>query len=90
MATAASLSVGSLLSLSGLCSTSHKRGASVCFLTGVWYLYIQATSASLSVTSLLSLSGSKHTKGSKERCLLGQNSMRIFGVIPFIKLQNDA
>ena len=33
---------------------------------------------------------SKHIKGSKERCLLGENTnMRIFGVIPFIKLQND-
>ena len=34
--------------------------------------------------------GPEHIKGSKERCLLGQNiTMRIFEVIPFIKLQND-
>ena len=33
----------------------------------------------------------KHIKGSKERYFLGQNTynMRIFGVIPFIKLEND-
>ena len=28
-------------------------------------------------------------KGSELRYLLGQNSMRIFAVIPFTKLQND-
>ena len=28
-------------------------------------------------------------KGSEERYLLGQHNMRIFGVIPFIELQND-
>ena len=36
---------------------------------------------------------SKHIKGSKERylLLLGQkHSLQIFGVIPFVKLQNDA
>ena len=33
---------------------------------------------------------SKHIKGSKERYLLGQKyNLKIFGVIPFIKLQND-
>ena len=32
----------------------------------------------------------KYIKGSKERCLLGQNTIcKIFGVIPFMKLQND-
>ena len=35
--------------------------------------------------------GLKHIKGSKERYLLGQqHNLHIFGVIPFIKLQNDA
>ena len=34
--------------------------------------------------------GSKHIKGSEERYLLGQKqSLQIFGVIPFVKLQND-
>ena len=33
---------------------------------------------------------SKHLKGSKERHLLGQkHNLHIFGVIPFVKLQND-
>ena len=33
---------------------------------------------------------SKHIKGSKQRCLLGQrHNLQIFGAIPFIKLQND-
>ena len=32
----------------------------------------------------------KHTKGSKERNLLGQkHSLQIFGVVPFVKLQNN-
>ena len=39
---------------------------------------------------MMLLTESKHVKGSKERYLLEQNtSMRIFGVILFIKLQND-
>ena len=33
---------------------------------------------------------SKHIKGSKERYLLEQkHNLQIFGVIPFVKLQND-
>ena len=33
---------------------------------------------------------SKHAKGSKERCLLGQkHNLQTFGVILFVKLQND-
>ena len=33
---------------------------------------------------------SKHIQCSKERYLLGQNKLKqIFGVIPFVKLQND-
>ena len=33
---------------------------------------------------------SKHMKGSKERYLLGQkHNLQIFGVILFVKLQND-
>ena len=33
---------------------------------------------------------SKHMKGSKERYLLEQkHNLQMFGVIPFIKLQND-
>ena len=37
------------------------------------------------------LQWSKHIKGSKERCVLirTKRDRRIFGVIPFIKLQND-
>ena len=36
------------------------------------------------------LHNSKHMKGSKERYLLGQkHSLHIFGIIPFVKLQND-
>ena len=32
----------------------------------------------------------KRIKGSKERYLLGQkHNLQIFGVIPFVKLQND-
>ena len=31
---------------------------------------------------------SKHIKVSGKRYLLGQNNLQIFGVIPFIKLQN--
>ena len=34
---------------------------------------------------------SEHTKRSKERYLLGQDkNQQIFGVIPFVKLQNDS
>ena len=34
---------------------------------------------------------SKHTKGLKERYLLGgeKHNLQIFGVIPLVKLQND-
>ena len=48
-----------------------------------------ATYATSKTVTLISTS-SKHIKGSKERCLLGQNSTcKLSGVIPFMKLQND-
>ena len=41
-------------------------------------------------TKQMSLIGSKHITGSKERSLFrAKHNMRIFGVIPFIELQND-
>ena len=45
------------------------------FLTLIWHLQTHGTP--------------KQIKGSKERYLLGQkHNLQIFGVIPFIKLQN--
>ena len=42
------------------------------------------------MTASVLKTSSKHIKGSKERYLLGQkHNIQIFGVIPFVKLQND-